>query len=102
MGSKERNPPTPSAGKTGPPPTLPPNPMMSRPIEERIDLEDTHALGPTCAPCDFVSCFDFPFVQHTEIEAGPSVFHQQRGHIRLVHADAHPVTGDTRLRHFEQ
>ena len=27
---------------------------------------------------------------------------QQRGHLRLLHADAHPVTGNARLRHFEQ
>jgi len=27
---------------------------------------------------------------------------QQCGHLRLVHADAYPVTGDARLCHFEQ
>ncbi len=52
--------------------------------------------------CDFITRFDVPFVEHPEIEAGSSVLDQQRGHIRLVHADADPVTGDARLRHLEQ
>jgi hypothetical protein len=38
----------------------------------------------------------------TQIETGPAVRDQQRGDLRLLHADAHPVTGNARLRHFEQ
>ncbi len=44
----------------------------------------------------------FAFFQHAEIEAGPAVLDHQRGHFRLVQADAQPVTGDTRLRDLEQ
>ena len=41
-------------------------------------------------------------LQHTEIETGSAARDQQRGHLRLVHTDAHPVTGDARLRYLEQ
>jgi hypothetical protein len=37
-----------------------------------------------------------------EIEAGPAVRDKQRGHLRLVHANADPIASDARLRHFEQ
>ena len=43
-----------------------------------------------------------PFLQHAEIEARSAVLDHQRGHFRLVHTDAQPVTGDARLRHLEQ
>ena len=71
-------------------------------VKQRIDLGHAHALGPGGDLRDLVAGLDFSFLQHTEIEAGPSVLDHQRGHFRLVHADAQPVTGDTRLRHLEQ
>ena len=42
------------------------------------------------------------FLDNTEIETGPAARDQQRGHLRLVHADADPVASDARLRHFKQ
>ena len=71
-------------------------------VEQRIDLGHAHALGPGRDLRDLVAGLDFAFLQHTEIEAGSAVLDHQRGHFRLVHADAEPVTGDARLRHLEQ
>jgi hypothetical protein len=42
------------------------------------------------------------FLQNTEIETGPATRDHQCGHLRLIHADANPVTSDARLRHFKQ
>jgi hypothetical protein len=53
-------------------------------------------------PHDLVAGLDLSPFQDMEIEAGPAVRDKQRGHLRLVHADADPVAGDARLRHFEQ
>ena len=39
---------------------------------------------------------------HAKVEARSVVRDEQRCHLRLVHADADPVAGDARLRHFEQ
>src|SRR5262249_22579739 len=51
---------------------------------------------------DLIPGRDFAGFQHTEVEPGPVMLHQQGGHARLVHADANPVAGHARLRHFEQ
>ena len=75
---------------------------MTGHVEERIDLEHAHALGPGRDLRDLVAGLDFPFVQHPEIEARSTVLDHQCGHFRLVEANAQPVTGDTRLRHLEQ
>ena len=58
--------------------------------------------GPDPDLDDLIACFDLAFLQHTQIETGPAARDQQRGHLRLVHADADPITSDARLRHFEQ
>jgi hypothetical protein len=42
------------------------------------------------------------FLENAEIETGSAVRDQQRGHLRLVHADANPVTSDARLCDLEQ
>ena len=75
---------------------------MTGHVKQRIDLGHAHALGPGRDPRDLVAGLHFSFLQHTEIEAGSTVLDQQRGHFRLVHTDAQPVTGDARLRHLEQ
>ncbi len=74
---------------------------MTGHVEQRVDLEDGHALGAGRDLHDLIAGFDFAFLQHTEIEARSAVRDQQRGHPRLVHSDAHPVTGDARLRDLE-
>jgi hypothetical protein len=51
---------------------------------------------------DLVTGLHFPFFQHAAIETGPAMLHQQRRHFRIIHADAHPVTSDARLRYLEQ
>ena len=71
-------------------------------VKQRIDLRDAHALGTGRDLHDLVAGFDLALFQNAEIETGPAVRDEQRGHLRLVHADAHPVAGDARLCHFEQ
>src|SRR5215475_4266555 len=53
-------------------------------------------------PHDLIAGHYFAFLQHTEIEARSTARDEQRGHLRLIHTDAHPVTGDARLSHLEQ
>src|SRR3954471_2000521 len=71
-------------------------------VKQRINLGHAHALGPAGDPRDVVASLHFAFLQHTEIKPGSAVLDHQRGHFRLVHPDAKPVTGHTRLRHLEQ
>ena len=51
---------------------------------------------------DLVAGFDLALLQNTEIETVSPMRDQQRRYLRLAHADAHPVTGDARLCHFER
>ena len=75
---------------------------MIRQIKQRIDLGHAHVLGTGADLRDLAAGLYLSFLQHPEIEAGSSVFDDQRGDFRFIHADAQPVTGDTRLRHLEQ
>src|SRR5215470_11946674 len=75
---------------------------MAGHVQQRIDREHAHALRTWSDQHDLVASPYFAFLQHTEIEARPTVRDQQCGHLRLVHADPHPIAGDARLRHFEQ
>jgi hypothetical protein len=71
-------------------------------IEERIGLGDAHALRTVADFHDLVPGRDVAGFQHTEVEPGPVMLHQQRNHARPVHPDFNPVAGHARLRHFEQ
>ena len=71
-------------------------------VQQGIDLEDAHMLGTCRDPHNLVSRFHLAFLQNTEVETGPAVRDQQRGHLRFVHADAHPVTSHARLGDLEQ
>src|SRR5262249_23556762 len=51
---------------------------------------------------DLIPGRDVAGLQHTEVEPGPVMLDQQRGHTRLVHPDSNPVAGHSWLRHFEQ
>ena len=62
---------------------------VARRVKQRVDLEHAHALGAALATRDdLVTGLDFSFLDHAEIEAGPAVLDEQRGHFRLVHANA--------------
>src|SRR6266704_2934127 len=50
---------------------------------------------------DLIAGLHLALFQDAEIETGSTVGDQQRRHLRLIHADAHSVTGDSRLRNFE-
>ena len=63
---------------------------------------DAHALGPRRDLHDFVAGLDLAFFYDAEIETGPAVRDQQRGHPRLVHAYAYAVASDARLCDFKQ
>ena len=75
---------------------------MPRQIEQRIDLEDTHAFRARADLEDLIPGFHLAFLKNAEIETGPAVRDQQRGHLRFVHADTDAVTSDARLCHFKQ
>src|SRR5271166_5479270 len=75
---------------------------MPRQRKQRVDLEDTHALWTSADLDDLIPGFHLAFLKNTEIETGPTVPDQQRGHLRFVHTDTNAVTGDARLRYFEQ
>jgi hypothetical protein len=77
-------------------------PRVTGPVKQRIDLGDGHPLGTRRDLDDLVAGFDLSLLQDTEVEAGSAVRDEQCRHLRLVHADADPVTSDARLRHFEQ
>src|SRR6266700_4933487 len=75
---------------------------MTGKIEERIGLGDAHALRTIADFHNLVPGRDFAGFQHTEVEPGSVMLHQQGGHARLVHSDSNPVAGHSGLRHFEQ
>jgi hypothetical protein len=71
-------------------------------VEERVHLRDRHALGAFGDSDDLVAGAALALLAHAQVEAGPAMRHEQRGHPGLVHADADPVAGDARLRHLEE
>src|SRR5262249_6657963 len=75
---------------------------MTAKIKEGIGLGDAHALRTIADLHDLIPGYDLADLQHTEVEPGSVMLHQQRGHTRLVHTNSNPVARDSRLRHFEQ
>src|SRR5262249_32120783 len=75
---------------------------MTAQIEERVGLGDAHALRTIADLHDLIPGRDVAGFQHTEVEPGPVMLHQQGSHARLVHSDSNPVAGHARLRHFKQ
>ena len=61
---------------------------MTGHVEQRVDLEHAHVLGPGRDLRDLVASLDLPFVQHPEIEAGSTVLDHQCGHFWFVQSDA--------------
>ncbi|SRR5581483_363774 len=81
---------------------LQPAPRMVRRIKERVDLGDGHSLLGFAGFHDFVSGAHRPFLEDAEVEARPAAGSQQCGHPRVVHPNADPITGNTRLSDLEQ
>ena len=74
---------------------------VPRQIEQPVHLGDGHGLGTRRQLGDLVPGLDLPLLQDPQVEARTSVGHEQRRHLRLVHADAHPVAGHPGLGDLE-
>ena len=70
-------------------------------VQQPADLRDGHALGPLDDLHDLVAGPDLALLDDAKVKAGSVVRDEQGCHLRLVHADADPVAGDARLRHFK-
>ncbi len=71
-------------------------------IEKRVDLGYGHALRGLAHLHDCVAGLHVAFLQHAEVEPGPSAGCEQRRHPGLVHPEADAIAGDARLRDLEQ
>jgi hypothetical protein len=69
-------------------------------VEEGVDLGDRHALGAVRELLDAIAGADLAFLDDSEIESGSAVRNQQRGYLRMVQPDAHPVAGVAWLADF--
>src|SRR5689334_1074364 len=74
---------------------------MSALVQQRINLRDGHTLGTLSNLHDLVAGFNLALLDDAKIEAGSAMRHEQCRHPRFVHADADPIAGDARLRHFK-
>ena len=63
---------------------------MTAQIEQSIGLGDAHALRTIADFRNLVPGSDFADFQHTEVEPGSVMLHQQGGHARLGHSDSNP------------
>src|SRR5579864_6724799 len=75
---------------------------MTGQVEQRVDLYDGHAFRAIGDLHNLVASFHLALLQHAQIKARFPVCDKQRSHLRLVHADADPVAGDTRLRDLKK
>ena len=75
---------------------------MARQIKQGVDIGYSNALGSVGNLRDFVAGADLAFLQHAKVKAGPVVRHEQSGHCRFVHPDAHAVARYARLRYLEE
>ena len=74
---------------------------VSGEVEQPVDLGGRHLFRARGELEDLVSRLDLALSEHAEVEAGPAMGDEQGGNARVVHANAHAVTGDARLRDFE-
>jgi hypothetical protein len=75
---------------------------MIRRIQKRIDRCDGHALVYFSHVYDFVARAHFAFLENAEIESRTATGCQQRRHSGLVRPNANAITGNSRLRDFEE
>src|SRR3954447_11696283 len=74
---------------------------MSGQIQQGVHIGHTHSAWTIGSFHNRVVCTDFSFLQHPKVESRPVMFYQQRGHPRLIHADADPIARHARLRHLK-
>jgi hypothetical protein len=74
---------------------------MTGQVEQRVDLRDRHPFWSRGDLHYLVAGLDLTRFEHPEVEARPVMLDQQRRDPRVVHPDAHPVTGDAGLGHLE-
>src|SRR5262245_10089191 len=74
---------------------------MSRQIQECLNISYRHPLRTIADFHDIIARANFPFLHNAKVESGSAVCHQQSGHARLVHADAHAITRHPRLCYFK-
>src|SRR6516164_3341577 len=74
---------------------------MTGRVQQRINLNDGHALGTRCNLHDLFTGFDLSLLDDAKIKTGSAMRHEQCRHLRFVHADADPIAGDPRLRHLK-
>src|SRR5215218_7387557 len=55
-------------------------------VEQRADLANTHRLRPHGDALDDVARAHLALLEHAQVEPGPSVRVEQRGHARLLQA----------------
>src|SRR5262245_53310035 len=75
---------------------------MMRRVQQCIDLGNGHALWSSSDREDRVAGADLALLEDAQVEARPSAGGQERGHLRLVHANPDAVAGGPRLGHLEQ
>ncbi len=71
-------------------------------VEHGVGFDDAEALGAVSDFGDFVAGGDFAFFQDTKIKTGAMVGDEERGHLRLVHADADAIAFDAGPGDFEK
>ena len=75
---------------------------MPRQIQQRVDLGHRHAFRSRRHLHDVIPGLHVALLQHPEIEAGPVMCHEHRGHLRLVHPDPDAIAGHPWLRYLEE
>jgi hypothetical protein len=76
-------------------------PSVTRQVEESVDVGHRHRLRAPLEEQDVVARLHVALFEHPQVEAGPAVGDEQRGHPRLVHPDPHAVAGHARLADLE-
>src|SRR5262245_22220806 len=74
---------------------------MSWQVQQGINFGHSDRFGAIRDFYDVVACTNFSFLQHAKVKSWSVLGYEQRGHSRLVHADADAVTRHARLCHFE-
>ena len=76
-------------------------PGMPGQIQQGVRLGDRHAFRAVGELDDLLPGLHGALGQHAEVEPGPVMGNKQRGHPRVIHPDAYPEAGDSRLGHLE-
>ena len=74
---------------------------MAGQVQQRVDVGDRHRLRSRRDFQHIVARLHVALFEHTKVEAGSTVLHEERRHAGLIHPDAEPVARDARLADFE-